>query len=413
MSDLILPVEMLADTIELEPGTIPIHVAMAELPGKVVYCQPTDKVFLFTSGILTCIAAVIHCQLKDGGSLLGVGHIIYHCRDTFHQVINEGKQVKDLFSKDLLEEKLLGLLVALTQHKQYAGEAISVYLIGGWGNQFAKMRQHKYSDYINCLKSDFNIVLRGVLYDVFEINEQTQQLLGTSNIFKRAALTVGIDSKGQLSIAKSFNVIFGHNACYYPTIQSLEEYAKKPESRYQRLAARFDNPLDPNNNVDGFKELTINKLRMYEYCFQMEGLCCQLADMDPDLPTLKAQTTSSPLDNALSFRIAAIQRLYPSIRTLLYNEQIIVYHALALLGLEETVRESIDSTRVTTGAYALCINHPSSDVLLRIKNRLLERGIDAFIGANYQVPLFAAEGNKLIIEKNPFQLLQYLDYITA
>jgi hypothetical protein len=60
--------------IKLPSGMVPVDVGMLETH-VIVVCQPNDNVFLFTTGLGPCVAALAYCKLKNGETIIGITHM--------------------------------------------------------------------------------------------------------------------------------------------------------------------------------------------------------------------------------------------------------------------------------------------------------------------------------------------------
>lgn len=250
----------LEDTIKLPSDCVPLSVHMLEDPGKVLICREDENAFLFTSGLGPCIAAMFFCKLKSGYNLIALAHISMTPINKIRDIINGKTEIETAVKYPFGQpEKVIALLYAIINSKDYQGELINVYFAGGQGSKYDRELHQLYCSYIPGLKvRGLNVELSGVLFNPFDIDPDIDRR------FKGISTTAGITSSGIPVVSKSINISTDEfKAC-------LDEDALKRHFIKRNLVYR-ERWAEDEDIIYGFNNLTYKKLKEFECCFCHDG----------------------------------------------------------------------------------------------------------------------------------------------
>lgn len=233
--------------IKIEKNTSLLSVNMLEEPGKMIICEPGDKVLLFTQGVGPCIAIMFFCRLKSGQTIIALAHSYWeempeifmngHVDESIAKNI-KGHINEVIARKRFKPNKFTDLLEKIKLYSN--GETIDVHLATGAGyGARTLLRGQLYNEYIKTLE---NVHLKGAIMNPYGLNAEidTQLNLGQLGLY---SITAGITADGMPIICKKYDINF--NVENFPNQPALIQYLKEKDIEYSRppsLFECFENP---------------------------------------------------------------------------------------------------------------------------------------------------------------------------
>lgn len=237
--------------IKLQHGEIPKMTGMYD-PARVIVCAPGDKIFLFTPGLRPCIAALAFCRLKGTGkTIIGVAHITPLNKDLAlgHGAASrmlENGQLKEILKQGLFQPcKLMSMIKRIENYSEFMKDKdqIEIYFAGGRVNDFPfDVNLHKlYCEYIRLTP---NIKLRGFLFNPFGLHKSIIKNLDIHHFPADFSLTAGINSNGEITLCKTYDISFDMDVNKFPDRKSLVKFFEKNKLDISEERATINSIMD-------------------------------------------------------------------------------------------------------------------------------------------------------------------------
>lgn len=183
------------------------------------------SIYLFTGGLLPCIAALAFCNLENGKKLIGCAHIYPQ------DVSKHSYQAKKVLKKFLKKIK---------NEPSYKDEKVHIYFAGGRCDDGQSELSKNYDSFCQAIinKEYGNTELSGLLIDPYHLtsniaerNNKMEEL--KLNVYKSKSRVddicfcrAGITSEGKIIVRKPVDVSFDYDENKFPTFQDLNEHCK-------------------------------------------------------------------------------------------------------------------------------------------------------------------------------------------